>query len=279
MAELLEQYGDTLVLWAAKNGTNIVVALLILIIGNWVAGRLADLLRKAMELKSLDQLLINFLRGVAYYLFMATVLIAAASQVGIDTTSFIAILGTAGLAIGLAMKDNLGNFSSGVMLVLFRPFTFGDFVQVAGVSGSVVSINLFNTVLKSPDNQRIIIPNSLIMGQVITNVTGNDTRRIDLTLGIGYGDDTAKAREVITAVLDAEPKILKDPAYTVALAELADSSVNFVIRPWVKTSDYWDVRFRLTEALKLALDANGISIPYPQREVHIHQHGAVKAAE
>ncbi len=269
MQELILQYKDQAILWAARNGTNIIIALILLIVGHWLAKRFAHILQAAMQRKSMDLLLINFLKGVAYYATMAAVFIAVAAQVGIDTTSFLAILGSVGLAVGLAMKDNLSNFSSGVMLILFRPFTFGDFVQVAGVAGSVVTINLFHTELKSPDNQRIIIPNSLIMGQVITNVTGNDTRRIDMVFGIGYGDDIAKARQVIIDVLEADPGILKTPAYTVAVSELADSSVNFVVRPWSKTADYWDVRFRVTEAIKLALDANGISIPFPQRDVHV----------
>jgi len=271
MEALFNQYKDQVIFWAAKNGTNLIVALIILVVGHWLAKRISHLLQKAMQHKGMDLLLINFIRGVAYYAIMAAVFIAVAAQVGIDTTSFLAILGSVGLAVGLAMKDNLSNFSSGVMLVLFRPFTFGDFVDVAGVSGSVVAINLFHTELKSPDNQRIIIPNSLIMGQVITNVTGNATRRIDMVFGIGYGDDIAKARDVIIAALESEAKVLKDPAYTVAVSELADSSVNFVVRPWVATADYWDVRFRLTESIKLALEANGISIPFPQRDVHIIQ--------
>ncbi|MFV0347633.1 MAG: mechanosensitive ion channel family protein [Halodesulfovibrio sp.] len=271
MEELFTQYKDLVIIWAAKNGTNIIVALVIFIVGHWLAKRISHLLQKGMQHKAMDMLLINFIKGVVYYAIMAAVFIAVAAQVGIDTTSFLAILGSVGLAVGLAMKDNLSNFSSGVMLVLFRPFTFGDFVSIAGVSGSVVAINLFHTELKSPDNQRIIIPNSLIMGQVITNVTGNATRRIDMVFGIGYGDDIAKARDVIIAALESEAKVLKDPAYTVAVSELADSSVNFVVRPWVATGDYWDVRFRLTESIKLALEANGISIPFPQRDVHIIQ--------
>lgn len=271
MLELFLQYKDQVIIWAAQNGTNFLVAIAMLIIGHWLAKKLAALLQKGMQLKAMDLLLINFLKGVTYYATMATVFIVVAAQIGIDTTSFLAILGSVGLAVGLAMKDNLSNFSSGVMLVLFRPFTFGDFVTVAGVSGSVIAINLFSTELKSPDNQRIIIPNSLIMGQVITNVTGNATRRIDMVFGISYGDDITKARAVIIEALEKEAKVLKDPEYTVAVAELADSSVNFVVRPWVKTADYWDVKFRLTENIKLAMDANGISIPFPQRDVHIIQ--------
>lgn len=271
MKEFFMEYRDQAIIWAAKNGTNILVALGILIVGHWLAKRFSALLERGMRHKAMDMLLINFLKGVAYYATMAAVFIAVAAQVGIDTTSFLAILGSVGLAVGLAMKDNLSNFSSGVMLVMFRPFTFGDYVQIAGVSGSVVAINLFHTELKSPDNQRIIVPNSLIMGEVITNVTGNATRRIDMVIGIGYGDDIDAARMVIRQVLESDERILKEPAFTVAVSELADSSVNFVVRPWVKTSEYWDVRFDLTERIKLALDEKGISIPFPQRDVHIIQ--------
>ncbi len=269
MNALFSEYQDTIILWGAKNGTNLLVSLLILLVGNWLAKRLAGLLRKALEMKKLDQLLINFLHGVAYYALMSAVILAVVSQLGIDTTSFLAILGSVGLAVGLAMKDNLSNFSSGVMLVLFRPFTFGDFVEVAGISGSVVSINLFSTELKSGDNQRIIIPNSLIMGKTITNVTGNPTRRVDMQIGISYGDDIAKARQVITDVLNSETRLLKDQGYTIVVGELADSSVNLLVRAWTHTADYWDVRWNLTEALKNAMDANGISIPFPQCDVHM----------
>lgn len=276
MLELVTQYQDSLIAWAAKNGMNIALALLVILIGHIVARTVANGLRRALEHRKVDALLGNFLRGVAYYMIMAAVFIAAAAQAGIDTTSFVAILGTVGLAVGLALKDNLANFSSGVMLVLFRPFTYGDYVQAAGTAGSVEAINLFHTVLRSPDNQKIIVPNSLIMGTVITNVTGNTTRRIDLVIGVSYSDDLARTREVIENVLKAEPRVLADPAYTIAVNELADSSVNFVVRPWVKTEEYWSTRWSLMEAIKIALDANGISIPFPQRDVHVIQENSVQ---
>ncbi|MBU3952625.1 MAG: mechanosensitive ion channel, partial [Proteobacteria bacterium] len=197
------------------------------------------------------------------------VLIAAAGQLGINTASFIAIVGAAGLAIGLALKDSLSNFSSGVMLILFRPFRVGDYVTAGGVSGKVMRIDLFNTTLNTPDNQRVIVPNANITNGVITNVTANDTRRVDLTIGIGYGDDIALAKRVLDRIVKADDRVLETPAPTIAVSALADSSVNFVVRPWVKTDDYWNVYFDLTEKIKLTFDKEGIRIPFPQQDVHL----------
>ncbi|NNK13353.1 MAG: mechanosensitive ion channel, partial [Desulfofustis sp.] len=199
------------------------------------------------------------------------VVIAAAQKLGINTGSFLAVVGAAGLAIGLALKDSLANFSAGVMLILFRPFKVGDAVTVAGETGAVEEITIFNTVMNTPDNQRKIIPNGLITSGTITNITANDTRRIDMVFGIGYEDDIKSAEQVFTEMIKAEPRVLSDPAPTIAVAELADSSVNFVVRPWVRTVDYWNVKFELTEKIKLALDEAGISIPFPQQDVHMHQ--------
>ncbi|MBL3581845.1 mechanosensitive ion channel family protein [Oleidesulfovibrio alaskensis] len=270
-ARLMEEYGDMIIVWLARNGTNLLVALVIAFAGAWLCGRVANLVRKGMELRGIDRLLTGFIRNVIYYVLLVAVLIAAAGQLGIDTTSFLALLGSMGLAVGLAIKDNLANFSSGIMLILFRPFTLGDYVTVAGVSGTVDKLSLSTTLLLTPDNQRIIVPNSKIMSDVIVNVTGNPTRRMDLTFGVGYGDDLALAKKVIEDVVRAQPELLTEPPCTIAVAELGDSSVNLVVRPWVATADYWTVRFRLIEEVKKALDANGISIPYPQRDVHIVQ--------
>jgi small conductance mechanosensitive channel len=217
-----------------------------------------------------DVTLLSFLENIIYYTLIIIVIIAALGQLGINTTSFLTIVGAAGLAIGLALKDSLSNFASGVMLILFRPFGVGDAVTAGGVSGSVVAISLFNTTLNTPDNQRIIVPNSSITGNVITNVTANDTRRVDLVIGVGYDDDIKKAKEVLTKIIQEEPRVLDTPKPLIAVSELADSSVNFVVRPWVKTSDYWAVYFDLTEKIKLTFDEQGISIPYPQQDVHIH---------
>lgn len=253
--------------WALK----IVAALAILVIGNWLAKKIAAIFVKMMDRNEVDITLTKFLKNIIYYALLIAVVIAAAGQLGINTTSFLTVVGAAGLAIGLALKDSLANFSAGVMLILFRPFKVGDAVNVAGETGTVEEITIFNTVMNTPDNQKKIIPNGIVASGTITNITANDTRRIDMVFGIGYGDDIKAAERLLVDLVKAEPKVLTDPKPTVAVAELADSSVNFVVRPWVKTSDYWDVKFSLTEKIKLAFDEAGISIPFPQQDVHMHQ--------
>jgi len=252
-------------------GVKLIAALLILIIGNWLAKKAASVFVAVMNRNEIDITLTKFLKNIIYYALLTAVVIAAAGQLGINTTSFLTVVGAAGLAIGLALKDSLANFSSGVMLILFRPFKVGDAVTVAGETGGVEEITIFNTVINTPDNQRKIIPNGLITAGTITNITANDTRRIDMIFGIGYDDDIKKAEKILIEQVTAHSKVLSDPGPTVAVAELADSSVNFVVRPWVKTADYWDVKFRLTEEIKLAFDEAGISIPFPQQDVHMHQ--------
>ena len=253
--------------WAIK----IVAALAILVIGNWLAKWISAIFVKMMDRNEVDVTLTKFLKNIIYYALLTAVVIAAAGQLGINTTSFLTVVGAAGLAIGLALKDSLANFSSGVMLILFRPFKVGDVVTVAGETGAVEEITIFNTVMNTPDNQRKIIPNGIITSGTITNVTANDTRRIDMVFGIGYEDDIKAADDLLLEILKAEPRVLSDPAPTVAVSELADSSVNFVVRPWVNTDDYWSVKFSLTEKIKLAFDEAGISIPFPQQDVHMHQ--------
>lgn len=252
-------------------GIRIVGALAILVIGNWLAKKIAAIFVRMMDRNNVDVTLTKFLKNIVYYALLTAVVIAAAGQLGINTTSFLTVVGAAGLAIGLALKDSLANFSAGVMLILFRPFKVGDVVTVAGETGAVEEITIFNTVMNTPDNQRKIIPNGIITSGTITNITANDTRRIDMVFGIGYDDDIKKAEQLLNEIVRAESKVLNDPKPTVAVAELADSSVNFVVRPWVKTDDYWEVKFVLTENIKLALDEAGISIPFPQQDVHMHQ--------
>ena len=252
-------------------GLKVIAALAILVIGNWLAKKIAAIFVKMMDRNNVDVTLTKFLKNIIYYALLIAVVIAAAGQLGINTTSFLTVVGAAGLAIGLALKDSLANFSAGVMLILFRPFKVGDSVNVAGETGAVEEITIFNTVMNTADNQRKIIPNGIITNGTITNITANDTRRIDMVFGIGYDDNIKAAEQVFTDIIKAEPRVLSDPAPTVAVAELADSSVNFVVRPWVKTSDYWAVKFLLTEQIKLALDEAGISIPFPQQDVHMHQ--------
>lgn len=265
MEEWLNQ--DVIVSYAIK----LIAALLVFIIGKWLAKKLAALFIVVLERNNIDATLTKFLRNIVYYALLTLVVIAAAGQLGINTTSFLTVVGAAGLAIGLALKDSLSNFASGVMLILFRPFRVGDAVTVAGETGSVEEITVFSTILTTPDNQRKILPNSMVASAAITNITANPTRRIDMVFGIGYDDDLRQAEQILREVVQEDSRVLSEPAVTIAVAELADSSVNFVVRPWVKTGDYWAVRFSLIEKIKLALDEAGISIPYPQQDVHMHQ--------
>jgi small conductance mechanosensitive channel len=267
----IEKLMDTLTIWITTYSMKIIAAVLIFMIGKWLAKKVTKLFIKLLEKNKVDVTLTRFLESIVYYTLLIVVLIAVAGQLGINTASFLTIVGAAGLAIGLALKDSLSNFSSGVMLILFRPYRVGDFATVGGVSGTIKKIDIFNTTLSTPDNQRVIVPNANITNNVITNVTANDTRRVDLTIGIGYGDDVLKAKKVLGEILKTENRILETPAPKIAVSELADSSVNFVVRPWVKTSDYWDVYFDLTEKIKLTFDQEGISIPFPQQDVHFFQ--------
>ena len=248
---------------------SLVMALLIFIIGKWAVNKIVTLLGKVLrKVKGMDETLIKFLENIVYYALMIVVLLTALGKLGVETTSFLAILGAAGLAIGLALKDSLGNFASGVMIIMFKPFKVGDVVTAAGVTGSVSEVGIFNSVFTTPDNQKIIIPNGAITSGSITNINANDTRRVDLVVGIGYEDDIKKTKEVLNNIVSSHEKILIDKGITIAVSELADSSVNFVVRAWVKTPDYWDVKFALTETIKLRFDAEGISIPFPQQDVH-----------
>ena len=247
----------------------IVIAIVIFYIGKWVARKLTDLVVKiTRKTGKVDETLLKFLSNIIFYVLMIVVILTALEQLGVDTTSFLAILGAAGLAIGLALKDSLSNFASGVMIIMFRPFKVGDFINAGGVSGSVEEISIFNTILKTGDNQTLIVPNGAITSGTITNVNAKPTRRVDLVVGIGYDDDIKKAKEVLNTIITSDERVLVDEGVTVAVSELADSSVNFVVRAWVNTPDYWAVKFDLTENIKLTFDKEGISIPYPQQDVH-----------
>lgn len=250
---------------------NIVTALVIFYIGRFVARLLVRGLRRILQRRQVDPTLETFVCNLANMTLLVFVIIAAISALGIQTASFIAVLGAAGLAVGLALQGSLSNFAAGVLIVLFRPYKVGDWVEAAGISGSVEELQILTTVLKTGDNKRVIVPNSQIMDAIITNYSANDTRRIDMVVGVGYGDDLDKVRSVIQELIAAESRILAEPAPQIAVSELADSSVNFVVRPWVATSDYWAVRFELTEAIKKRFDEEGISIPFPQRDVHVYQ--------
>ncbi|MBU0924396.1 mechanosensitive ion channel [bacterium] len=248
---------------------SLLMALLIFVIGKWIVNKIVGLLGKVLrKIKGMDETLIKFLENIVYYALMIVVLLTSLGKLGVETTSFLAILGAAGLAIGLALKDSLGNFASGVMIIMFKPFKVGDVVTAAGVTGSVSEVGIFNSIFTTPDNQKIIIPNGAITSGSIININAHDTRRVDLVVGIGYEDDIKKTKEVLNDIISSHEKVLIDKGITIAVSELADSSVNFVVRAWVKTPDYWDVKFALTETIKLRFDEEGISIPFPQQDVH-----------
>jgi small conductance mechanosensitive channel len=244
--------------WVIPWTTRIVLSLAIFVIGRWIAKALTRFTERMMKRAKLDNMLTTFLGNILYTLLLLVVVIAALDQLGVQTTSLLAVFGAAGLAIGLALKDSLANFSSGVMLIIFRPFKVGDFVEAAGVAGSVEEVRIFSTIIRTGDNREVIVPNSQVYSGPITNYSAKSTRRIDMVFGIGYEDDIRKAKELIEAALNADDRILKDPAPLIAVGELADSSVNINVRPWVKTADYWAVNFALLEKIKLSFDENGM---------------------
>ena len=249
----------------------IFMALVIFVIGKWVAKLVTKMVRALLVKAKVDDILADFVSAIVKGALLLVVIIAALDQLGVDTTSLVALIGAAGLAVGLALQNSLQNFAAGVMLLIFRPFKAGDFIDAAGVSGVVEGISIFSTTMRTGDNKEMIIPNGAIYGGIITNFSAKDTRRIDMVVGIGYDDDIRKAKDIIWEVLNADERILKDPAPTVAVSELADSSVNFVVRPWVKSGDYWGVMFDFNEKIKLTFDEKGISIPYPQMDIHTHK--------
>ncbi len=248
----------------------VAIALAILVLGYIAAKTITALFARGLRKASLDETLVRFLRNILYMLSMAFVVIAALSQLGVNTTSLAAIFAAAGLAIGLALQNSLGNLAAGVMLIANRPFRVGDYVEVAGVGGSVVETSVFATILNTPDNKRLIVPNGEITANIITNFSANDTRRLDMIFGVSYSDDLRKAQEVFRRVVEKHPAVMNSPEVTIGVRELADSSINIVVRPWVQTSDYWTTWFELTESIKAACDAEGLSIPFPQRDVHLH---------
>ncbi len=259
--------------YLAEYGLKIVGAIIIFVVGRWVARLLAKVAAAALTRAKMDETLVRFVKNLCYVAMLTFVIIAALAKIGIQTASFIALIGAAGLAVGLALQGSLANFAAGVLMLVFKPIRVGDFVDAGGAKGSVKEINIFTTVLSSPDNVRIIIPNAQVMGGTISNYTVNGTRRVDMVIGVSYEDDLKKAKEVIEKILAAEERILPDPAPVVAVSELADSSVNFVVRPWVNVADYWGVYFDLTAGIKVALDKNGITIPFPQHDVHLKDGG------
>ena len=257
--------GPILLGWGGK----FVGAVFIVVVGRWGAKALIAWSGKAVRKAEVDSTLIRFLSSIAYVTLMVIIVISALGALGVPITSFLAIIGAASLAVGLALKDSLANFAAGVMLVLFRPFKVGDFIDAAGISGSVESIRIFSTVVKTPDNRVITVPNGLIYADTITNYSAEERRRIDLVIGISYDDDIGQAKALIQGVLMQESRLLEEPPATVLLLELGESSVNFGVQPWVRAVDYWSVRGDFLESIKRVIEENGLSIPYPQRDLRI----------
>jgi small conductance mechanosensitive channel len=265
VSQLWTQVQDVVAVWGLK----VIAALAIFIIGRWIAMMVRRGVRSMMEKSGADPIIIGFVASIAYIGLLAFVVIAALGQLGIQTTSFIAILGAAGLAVGLALQGSLANFAAGFLMIIFRPFKVGDFIEGAGVAGVVEAIQIFTTTLKTGDNKTIIIPNAKLAGDNITNYSAKETRRVDMTVGVAYDANLSKVKNVLIDIIGKESRIHSDPAPQVAVAELADSSVNFVVRVWTNTADYWGVKFDITETIKNRFDEEGIGIPYPQHDIHI----------
>jgi len=256
---------------ATDFGMRIVMAAVIFFVGKWLSVKIRDLLRTAFQKKNLDETLISFACNLSLALMMTFVFIAALARLGIQTASFIAVLGAAGLAIGLALQGSLANFASGVLILTFRPFRIGDYVEAGGTAGIIRDISIFTTTLHTPDNRKIIVPNAQITGGTIVNVSALDTRRLDLTASVSYGDDIDTVRSILQGIVEGDERILKDPEPAIVLTELGSSSVDFAVRVWVKKEDFWDVRFASMEKIKKEFDARGVTIPFPQQDVHLYR--------
>ncbi|WP_372847197.1 mechanosensitive ion channel family protein [Pontiella sp.] len=263
---------ETVRLMGVEWGMKIVAALLVLVVGMWVAKLFKKAVVKLMERAKVDDTLIAFVSSLAHVGLQLFVVVAALEKLNVKTASFIAVLGAAGLAVGLALQGSLSNFAAGILMIIFKPFKVGDVIDAAGVLGTVREIGIFTTYVDTPDNRKTIVPNSKLMADNITNFSANAVRRVDLVAGISYGDDIDKARAAIEAVLKDVPGILETPAPDIYVSEMADSSVNFKVRPWCRPSDYWAVYFAVTEGIKKKFDAENITIPFPQRDVHIYEH-------
>jgi len=250
-------------------GPQLLLVIATLVVGLWIIKIIDRIVQKALEKSKIEVSLRHFLGSMLSVLLKVLLLISVASMVGIATTSFVALLGAAGLAVGLALQGSLANFAGGVLILLFKPFKVGDFIEAQGYMGTVKEIQVFNTILRTPDNKNVILPNGPVSGGSITNFSSEPIRRVDMTFGIGYGDDIRKAKDVLKTMVEADTRILKDPEPFIAVSELADSSVNFVVRVWCNTADYWGVYFDMHEKVKLEFDKQGISIPFPQHDVHL----------
>ena len=265
----MESVGDQLLVFVATYGMKIIGAIIILILGRIAAGIGRKIVKKVLDKSKTDDSIVSFVSSLTYILILIFAVLAALAKFGIQTASFVAILGAAGFAIGFALQGSLANFAAGVLILVLRPYRPGDIIDAAGVAGTVKDIQLFTTILATPDNIKIMVPNGKILGDVIKNVTGYDTRRIDLVIGIGYTSDIQKADDIMMGLMKDDSRILTDPAPQIAVSELADSSVNFVVRPWVKKEDYWGTKFDLTRKIKEAFDENDIEIPFPQQVTHM----------
>ncbi len=266
-----DKYYDMIFDMAIGYGPKLILAILTLIIGLWLISLLTKSLAKRMETGLIDISLRKFILSLIGITIKVLLFISVASMIGIQMTSFIAILGAATLAIGLALQGSLANFAGGVLILLFKPYKIGDSIEAQGFSGKVSDIQIFNTVLKTGDNKTVIIPNGNLSNHNITNYSTEETRRVDMVFGIGYSDDLRKAKDLLNKIVMEDSRVLKDPAHLVAVSELADSSVNFVVRVWCRSSDYWNIFFDMQEKVKLEFDKNGISIPFPQRDIHLFQ--------
>ncbi|MCP4633521.1 MAG: mechanosensitive ion channel [candidate division Zixibacteria bacterium] len=267
----MENYTQILTEFATVYGLKVIGAIIILIIGRFIAGIGRRTTRKLLNKANTDEAIVSFVGSLVYTLVIVFTVLAALSKFGVETASIIAVLGAAGFAVGFALQGSLANFAAGVLILVFRSYRIGDYVTIAGVGGTVKEIKIFNTILSTPDNVHITVPNGKIFGDVITNYSQNDERRVDFVVGIGYGSSIPKAIEVLEQIIKGESRILANPAYQIAVSELADSSVNFVVRPWVKKEDYWGVKFDLTRKIKEEFDKNDIEIPFPQTTVHMAQ--------
>ena len=268
LTNLLDE-GSQWLPWLTEKGVSIIVGILIFFIGKMIAGRISGWTEKRLLKSKVDKAVAGFASSILYALMFAGIVLMALGQIGVETTSFIAILGAAGLAVGLALQGSLSNFASGVLIILLRPFKTGDFVEVGGQMGTVDRIELFHTYLKTLDNRSVILPNSSVMDDAIINFSAHSTRRLDLTIGISYDADIRQARDLMKGILDSDERVLKDPAYAIFVSELADSSVNFSVRAWVNSSDLLQFKSDLLEKVKYTFDENGVGIPYPQMDVHL----------
>lgn len=274
----MEDISSMIMEYVTLYGLRLLGALLLFVVGRWIAALARKIIERMLTKSEVDTTLVKFTGNLTYGLLMVVVVLAALNQIGVQTTSFVAIIGAAGLAIGFALQGSLSNFAAGIMLIVFRPFKVGDFIMAGGEAGIVEEIALFTTQMRSPDNKTIIVPNSGITGGNITNFSAKDTRRIDLVIGVSYQDDLKKVKAVLSDILTNDERVLKDPAPTIGVVELADSSIDFAVRPWVKASDYWAVYFDTLQTIKERFDAEAISIPFPQRDIHVYRDASSLAA-